>query len=54
MASNATGGRSRRSISKSSIALSLTEAALANLLTDQLNSVLAERHWAAVITMFLP
>lgn len=36
------------------MSLSLTEAAVASLLTDQLKRVRAERHWAAVIINFLP
>jgi hypothetical protein len=39
----------RRSSSKSSIALSLTEAALDSLLTDQRSRVRAQRHCVAVI-----
>jgi hypothetical protein len=46
----ATAGRgARRSASKSSIALALTEAADASFATDQPSRARAERHWAAEI-----
>jgi len=46
----ATAGRgARRSASKSSIALALTEAAVASFATDQPSRARAERHWAAEI-----
>ena len=41
------GTGARRSASKSSIALALTEAADASFATDQPSRVRAERHWAA-------
>ena len=43
------GTGARRSVSKSSIALSPTEAADASLATDQPSRARAERHWAADI-----
>src|SRR3984957_788554 len=46
-ATAATGAR--RSASKSSIALALTEAADASFATDQPSRARAERHWAAEI-----
>jgi hypothetical protein len=46
----ATAGKgARRSASKSSIALALTEAAVASFATDQPSIARAERHWAAEI-----
>jgi hypothetical protein len=56
MASAVAASGVRRSSSKSLTAVSLTEAALASLPTDQLSNVRAERDWAAVIIMraFLP
>jgi len=44
------GTGARRSVSKSSIALPLTEAADASFATDQPSRARAERHWAADIT----
>src|SRR4029077_8006163 len=41
----------RRSASKSSIALALTEAADASFATDQPSRARAERHWAAEISV---
>src|SRR5690242_17798609 len=43
------GTGARRSASKSSIALTLTEAADASFATDQPSRARAERHWAAEI-----
>ena len=43
------GMGARRSASKSSIALALTEAADASFATDQPSRARAERHWAAEI-----
>src|SRR5712671_6028320 len=43
------GTGARRSASKSSIALALTEAADASFATDQPSRARAERHWAAEI-----
>jgi hypothetical protein len=44
------GTGARRSVSKSSIALPLTEAVDASFATDQPSRARAERHWAADIT----